>query len=543
LALSGTPGVGFAPVSAAVATAGAKAAGIGAGLHSPAGAEEGGGLDGLFAALLALLDAAGVDPAGIDTAHSTSAELTGATAGIFSTTTAGRTSAIENDGSQPAPNSLVQELTDALSAVEQSVGSGTPLSPALRKKLDETIDALAGLLGISLPAVPAATAAITNAGAGIVPPADAAGAAPPAQPVLLADAAGDDGEATGVAGNLSAGDKPAPTPLSRLAARIEQLAATLTPSSPHLARKLEAVAQGLATPAAADLIEKLAPNGKLEPLERKLEAALSALGSRPAPQPAPQSPPFAPAALATPAELATPTASARGGLEPQADDAQGSGTKVAVGHNPATQAKPDGAGPGASPAASSGAAPSADAASAQPASAGDPATGGNAALPAHQPGGTAPITGARIAQAAYQPPPPPYPQVAFEIARQFAAGNSRFQIRLDPPELGRIEVKLDVDKHGTVNARMTVDKAETLDLMQRDQRALERALAQAGLDAGKTSLQFSLRQNPSGNGGGRQQADFGSPQPTAPLSGSAAEAAPLTHYRATATLGGVNLFV
>ena len=49
---------------------------------------------------------------------------------------------------------------------------------------------------------------------------------------------------------------------------------------------------------------------------------------------------------------------------------------------------------------------------------------------------------------------------------------------------------------GQVNARLTVERAETLDLLQRDQRALERALAQAGLDASKTNLEFSLKQNP-----------------------------------------------
>lgn len=88
------------------------------------------------------------------------------------------------------------------------------------------------------------------------------------------------------------------------------------------------------------------------------------------------------------------------------------------------------------------------------------------------------------------------PQIAFELSRQAQDGNTRFQIRLDPPELGRIDVKLDIDNNGHVHARLTVEKAETLDLMQRDQRALERALQQAGLDQSKTNLEFSLKQNP-----------------------------------------------
>ncbi|NGP18470.1 flagellar hook-length control protein FliK [Devosia aurantiaca] len=82
------------------------------------------------------------------------------------------------------------------------------------------------------------------------------------------------------------------------------------------------------------------------------------------------------------------------------------------------------------------------------------------------------------------------------MARQVEGGNTRFQIRLDPPELGRIDVRLEIDNAGSVSARLTVEKAETLDLMQRDQRGLERALQQAGVDAGKTNLEFSLKQNP-----------------------------------------------
>lgn len=106
------------------------------------------------------------------------------------------------------------------------------------------------------------------------------------------------------------------------------------------------------------------------------------------------------------------------------------------------------------------------------------------------------------------------PQIAFEMARQVGDGNTRFQIRLDPPELGRIDVRLEIDKGGQVLARLTVEKSETLDLMQRDQRALQQALQQAGLDSSKTNLEFSLKQNPFAGGqpgdgrqDGRQHAD------------------------------------
>ncbi len=88
------------------------------------------------------------------------------------------------------------------------------------------------------------------------------------------------------------------------------------------------------------------------------------------------------------------------------------------------------------------------------------------------------------------------PQIAFEIARHASDGVSRFHIRLDPPELGRIEVRLDLDQSGGLQARLTVDRPETYDMLQRDARVLERALIQTGLDQNKTNLEFSLRQNP-----------------------------------------------
>ncbi|MGV3651187.1 MAG: flagellar hook-length control protein FliK [Devosia sp.] len=138
------------------------------------------------------------------------------------------------------------------------------------------------------------------------------------------------------------------------------------------------------------------------------------------------------------------------------------------------------------------------------------------------------------------------PQVAFEIARQVQAGQSRFQIRLDPPELGRIDVRLEIDGGGAVNARLTVEKAETLDLLQRDQRTLERALAQAGLEGSRTTLEFSLKSGTGGfaGQGGDHRQGLGS---GAEAGGSTADpdAAPphpaaITLYRGTASPGGVD---
>ncbi len=103
--------------------------------------------------------------------------------------------------------------------------------------------------------------------------------------------------------------------------------------------------------------------------------------------------------------------------------------------------------------------------------------------------------------AAAQAPAAPAPQaaavpiagIAIEIASKALAGKNRFDIRLDPPELGRIDVRLDVDKNGQVTSHLTVDRADTLDLLRRNSAGLERALQDAGLKTSDNGLQFSLR--------------------------------------------------
>ncbi len=89
----------------------------------------------------------------------------------------------------------------------------------------------------------------------------------------------------------------------------------------------------------------------------------------------------------------------------------------------------------------------------------------------------------------------PLSGLAVEIATQAHAGRNHFEIRLDPPDLGRINVKLDVDSDGNVTTHLVVDRADTLDLLKRDASSLERALQQAGLKTSDHALDFSLRQH------------------------------------------------
>jgi len=84
-------------------------------------------------------------------------------------------------------------------------------------------------------------------------------------------------------------------------------------------------------------------------------------------------------------------------------------------------------------------------------------------------------------------------QVAVHIKKNVASDVDQFTINLHPAELGRIDIKLDIGADGRVSAMVAVEKAQTLELLQKDSRGLERALQDAGLQADSNSLNFSLR--------------------------------------------------
>jgi len=89
---------------------------------------------------------------------------------------------------------------------------------------------------------------------------------------------------------------------------------------------------------------------------------------------------------------------------------------------------------------------------------------------------------------------PAYEQVAVHVARAGREGIDQIRIQLDPAQLGRVDVRLEIGGDGRVLAVVAADRPETLDLLQRDSRALERALQDACLKTGSDSLSFQLRQ-------------------------------------------------
>ncbi|HKY18884.1 MAG TPA: flagellar hook-length control protein FliK [Rhizomicrobium sp.] len=148
-----------------------------------------------------------------------------------------------------------------------------------------------------------------------------------------------------------------------------------------------------------------------------------------------------------------------------------------------------------------------------------------------------PVHAAQVAQNVQITPQsaPNLPALAVEIAAKSQSGAKQFEIRLDPPELGRVDVRLSIDATGKASAHLTADQPQTLSLLQKDAPLLTRALREAGLDVAQDGLNFSLRQqanNQDGSGAnnnGRRGRGF-----TVHTAAGIEASVPITAYRGIA---------
>lgn len=90
-------------------------------------------------------------------------------------------------------------------------------------------------------------------------------------------------------------------------------------------------------------------------------------------------------------------------------------------------------------------------------------------------------------------------QVTVRLKQAVSTGESVIQIRLKPVELGGVDVKIETGADGRSQIHVTAEKRDTLDMLQRDARSLERALLDIGFKADNSSLSFNMR------GGDQQQ--------------------------------------
>ncbi|WP_043362832.1 flagellar hook-length control protein FliK [Belnapia sp. F-4-1] len=133
------------------------------------------------------------------------------------------------------------------------------------------------------------------------------------------------------------------------------------------------------------------------------------------------------------------------------------------------------------------------------------------------PAGTVPVA----------PPPPPARQVAqVTIALALGQGRApRLTVALEPESLGRVEIRIERGADGdAASVRVLAERPETLALLQRDARELDRTLAQAGVVVASGGMQFGLSggqggatqdQRPQQQGGGQGRDQGGGQAPLA----------------------------
>lgn len=83
-------------------------------------------------------------------------------------------------------------------------------------------------------------------------------------------------------------------------------------------------------------------------------------------------------------------------------------------------------------------------------------------------------------------------QLNLQVTNAVKNGANEFTMRLDPAELGRVQVKMQFGADGKVAAQVMVERPETLSLLQREVRGLERAIESGGHQAENGGISFSL---------------------------------------------------
>lgn len=133
------------------------------------------------------------------------------------------------------------------------------------------------------------------------------------------------------------------------------------------------------------------------------------------------------------------------------------------------------------------------------------------------------VTAENVARAA-----PAAAQVSREIIRRFNGQTTSFELRLDPPELGKVEVRLEVSRDHKVTAVVAAENPAALAELARHARDLQQALQSAGLDLSDKGLSFDLKQqresradseggSSRSNTGGQEAASTSTPTPSRPI--------------------------
>lgn len=103
--------------------------------------------------------------------------------------------------------------------------------------------------------------------------------------------------------------------------------------------------------------------------------------------------------------------------------------------------------------------------------------------------------------------------IAHNVVRFFrdaGTGGTRFDIRLDPVELGRVDARVEVNHDKTVTLTLSAERPETLAELMRTARDLERQLADSGVKLSDDGLKFRLNSDARGDAQQNMQQGDGS---------------------------------
>ena len=104
------------------------------------------------------------------------------------------------------------------------------------------------------------------------------------------------------------------------------------------------------------------------------------------------------------------------------------------------------------------------------------------------------------AYARMQTQAPPAVQVVQQLNAAAQLGVERLQIQLHPEELGSLDIELVFDRERKVSVSISVERPETLELLQRETRQIERLLTQNGLQLDQGLDLAMYRERPDGGG-------------------------------------------
>lgn len=97
---------------------------------------------------------------------------------------------------------------------------------------------------------------------------------------------------------------------------------------------------------------------------------------------------------------------------------------------------------------------------------------------------------------------PPVVQVSARIVERHDGRAQRFEMRLDPAELGKVDIRIEIGVDRKVHAVIAAHDSAALSDLMRGGKALEATLRDAGLDLADGGVKFEAASSDSGGAGG-----------------------------------------